>query len=164
MTTVVVQAHPLRESYSGALLERVCAGLTGAADTYEVFRLGEGERPDVSALDGVERLVVIYPTWWGGQPAVLVSWIQEMLQTPGSLSSVRRLVGVSSHGSSRLLNHLQGQWGRANLSKRMLSACAEGATFEWLPFYKIDRQPQSAIDDFLQIVEDFFNNAALPAR
>ncbi len=160
---MVVQAHPLLDSYSGALLEHVRVGLDAAAEPYEVFRLGEGERPVAEALGDIERLVLVYPTWWGGQPAMLLDWIQTILQTPGALSSVRRLTAVTSLGSSRLVNRMQGEWGRANLTERVLTACADGATFEWVALYKIDRQTQSTIDDFLGIVEGALT-AASPAR
>jgi putative NADPH-quinone reductase len=163
VATVVVQAHPLLDSYSGALLERVRVGLDAAAEPYGVFRLGEGERPVAEALDGIERLVLVYPTWWGGQPAMLLDWIQTILRTPGALSSVRRLTAVTSLGSSRLVNRMQGEWGRANLAERVLSACADGAIFEWVALYKIDRQSQSTIDGFLGIVEGALTSA-LPAR
>ena len=67
-----------------------------------------------------------------------------------------RLVAVTSLGSSQLLNTVQGEWGRAHLSGLVLQACADDATFEWFPLYKVDRQPQDAIDAHLRAVEERF--------
>ena len=161
---MVVQAHPLRDSYNGALLKHVCRGLDAARDEYRVYRLGEEEWPHVADLGGTDRLVLVYPTWWGGQPAVLLDWIQQMLLLPDAFSSVTKLIAVTSLGSSRVINRVQGEWGRANLSERVLSACAPEATFEWLALYKIDRQSQAVIDDFLGIVESALAGKPLPAR
>jgi NAD(P)H dehydrogenase (quinone) len=156
MTTVVVQAHPVEDSFNGALLERVRGGLEQSGDPFDVFQIARGHRPGVADLNGADRLVLVYPTWWGGQPAMLLAWIQDMLSQPESLADVRRLVAVTSLGSSQLLNRIQGEWGRDNLSRRVLAACCAGATFEWMPFYKIDRQSQTAIDAHLTKIESAF--------
>lgn len=156
MTTAVVQAHPVEDSFNGALLARVLGGLEQSGDPFEVFQIGLGDRPRAEDLNGADRLVLVYPTWWGGQPAMLLAWIQDMLSQPESLADVRRLVAVTSLGSSQLLNRIQGEWGRDNLSHRVLAACCDGATFEWMPFYKIDRQPQTAIDAHLAKIEAAF--------
>lgn len=154
--TVVVQAHPVPESYSAALLERVHRGLTAAGDDHDVYRLAQGQRPTVADLQQVARLVLLYPTWWGGQPAVLLDWLQEMLETPGAFASVDEVVAVTSLGSSRLLNRVQGEWGRANLRRRVLATCAPGASFQWLPIYKIDRRSPGEIAAHLDRVEATF--------
>ena len=161
MPVLVVQAHPVPDSLNAALLERVVAGLTAAGNDHTVRRLCHGERPTPDDLDGVDDLVLVYPTWWGGQPASLLEWLQDMLAAD-SLGSVRRLVAVTSLGSSRLINTVQGEWGRAHLSGLVLQACAEDATFEWLPLYKVDRQPEDAIDAHLGSVEDRFAGRSAP--
>lgn len=154
--TVVVQAHPVPDSYSAALLDRVQRGLIAADEVHDVYRLARDRRPTAADLAEARRLVMVYPTWWGGQPALLLDWLQEMLEAPGSLRSVQELVAVTSLGSSRLLNRIQGEWGRANLDRRVRAACAPGATFRWLPLYKIDRQPAERISAHLDRVEDAF--------
>lgn len=162
-STLVLQAHPVPDSFNAALLERVKAGLEATGSDHVVFRLAQGQRPSTDDLAGVRRLVLVYPTWWGGQPAELLDWIQEMLAVERSLETVHELIAVTSLGSSRPLNTVQGEWGRAHLSDLVLGACADGATFEWLPLYKIDRQPQEAIDAHLELVERRFAGGA-PAR
>ena len=161
MPVLVVQAHPVPDSLNAALLERVRAGLTAAGTDHSVHRLCQGERPTSSDLEGIDDLVLVYPTWWGGQPASLLDWLQDMLAEE-ALGRVRRLVAVTSLGSSQLLNTVQGEWGRAHLSGLVLQACAEDATFEWLPLYKVDRQSQDAIDSHLSAVEERFAGRRSP--
>lgn len=162
METVVVQAHPLVESCNGALFERVQAGLHAAAEQHEVFRLGEGDRPGPDHLADAGRLVLVYPTWWGGQPAMLLDWLQRMLAAD-AFGSVRRLEAVSTLGSSRLVNTIQGQWGRRYLDSHVLRSCAPGATFAWHALYKIDRRSAAEIEGFLALVEEYFSGALSPA-
>lgn len=156
MTTVVVQAHPVDDSFNRALLQRVTDGLEQSGDAFVVFRISEGQRPTAGDLSGADRLILVYPTWWGGQPAMLLAWIQDMIAHRGAFADVRRLVAVTSLGSSHLINRIQGEWGRQNLAHRVLAACSAGASFDWLPLYKIDRQPQAAIDAHLTKVEAAF--------
>jgi putative NADPH-quinone reductase len=159
MGTLVVQAHPVPDSLNAALLARVRAGLDAAGIGHRVFRLADGARPDAASLAGAERLILVYPTWWGGQPALLLDWLQEVMLEERAFDQVAELVAVTSLGSSRLLNRVQGEWGRAHLAGPVLGACASGATFEWLPLYKIDRQSPAAIEAHLDRVERRFRQA-----
>src|SRR5258705_9177950 len=67
-------------------------------------------------------LVFIYPTWWSGQPAMLTGWLDRVLvrgvawelpeggkRITGQLTNVNRLVSITSHGSSKLVNVLEGE-------------------------------------------------------
>lgn len=162
MSTLVLQAHPVPDSLNAALLHRVERGLTTAGVDHAVHRLCQGQRATTADLGGVEELILVYPTWWGGQPASLLDWLQQMLADK-ALEHIERLVAVTSLGSSRMLNAVQGEWGRAHLGSLVLGACAPTATFEWLALYKVDRQSQEAIDAHLAKVEDRFAGRR-PAR
>ncbi len=156
MTTLVVQAHPVPDSFNAALLKQVIDGLDETGADYRVMRLAQGDRPGAPDLAGVERLVLVYPTWSGGQPALLLDWLQEMLLETDAFASIQNLLAVTSLGSTQFLNKIQGEWGRMHLSGLVLDACASGATFEWLPLYKIDRQPAAAIEAHLTKVNQRF--------
>ena len=161
MPTVVVQAHPVPDSFNAALLERVVSGLETARVDHTVHRLCQADRPSAQDLAGADELILVYPTWWGGQPAALLEWLQDML-AERALGTVSSLTAVTSLGSSRLINRVQGEWGRVHLSGLVLQGCAPEATFEWLPLYKIDRQPQDAIDAHLDRVEARFSGRIAP--
>jgi len=159
MSTMVVQAHPLDDSYNAALLASVCSGLDIHGDDYVTFRLGEGERPTPDTLAGVDRLVLVYPTWNSGQPAMLLDWLQEMLAAR-AFSSVAHLQIATTHGSSKLVNSLQGSWGKRFLGDRVLAACKPDATFGWHSLYKIDRRTLDETTTFLQETTTYFSKRA----
>ncbi len=158
MNTMVVQAHPVPDSFNAAVLDRVQAGLAHDAHTASIFRLGLGERPSVDQLDGVTRLVLVYPTWWGGQPAVLVDWLQELVLADGDpLASVDEVCAVTTCGGSKVVNITQGQWGKRWLRQQLMSRCQEGATFEWCALYKMDRLTPERAERYLSEIERRFS-------
>ncbi|MEM7287215.1 MAG: NAD(P)H-dependent oxidoreductase [Actinomycetota bacterium] len=155
MTTAIVQAHPVPDSLNAELLRRVEAGCDAAGIEALTYRLPQGGRPSVEQMREHRELVLVYPTWWGGQPAQLLDWLQEMLAAD-ALGSVRRLTAVTTLGSSRLVNLVQGEWGRVLLAGQVLDACRGSAEFAWLPLYKIDRRSQEEIDEHLASVQAHF--------
>jgi len=163
MNTVVVQAHPLDESFSVALLDAAVAGLAARGIEPVVVRLSDGAALDCSALAHVEHLVMVYPTWWGSTPAMLLGPLVDLLSPwidgdadPGTspLGSVERLTIVTSHGSSRFVNMLQGEPGRQLWRRTILAICARRARCEWLALYKIDRPESAARVHFLEHVTE----------
>lgn len=159
MRTVVVQAHPLDDSCNAALLAAVVGGLEAAGTAPEVYRVADGGGPDAGVLAGVERLVLVYPTWWGGLPASLLDWVRGLVVADVSLASVTEFVAVTTCGSTRLLNTIQGEWGKRYLERRIAARCARGTELEWVALYKIDRQPQYRITEFIRSVKHRFAGA-----
>lgn len=135
---LVVQVHPLEDSYNAALREAVLGAL-GPQDT-PCYRLCQGERPPTDALGAAERLVLVYPTWSGGLPSHLLGWLHELFDSGVRLERVSELVAVSTCGSSQFVNRVQGEWGRRYLRTELLGRCAPGARFRWLCLYKVDRR------------------------
>ncbi len=169
MSTLVIHAHPLEDSFSAALRDAVCDALVTSGVDHEVTKLCLGDRPD---LAGVDHLVAVYPTWWGGLPAILLDWMQHLLapvvdgEASGDsspLGSVRRLSVVTTHGSSVLMNNLQGQPGRQTWARVVLPRCGKGAAFDWVALYKIDRTDEAQRRSFVEEVRSRFTNAVVPA-
>ncbi len=115
MTAMIVHAHPVPDSLNRALVAAAIDGLSGAdaalASSSPISAsLYDGDDPTAADLCVVETLVFVYPTWWGGPPALLLDWIERRLgpwidgapSDPSPLSSVRRLAAVTTHGSPRL--------------------------------------------------------------
>lgn len=113
-----------------------------------------------------EVLVFIYPTWWSGQPAMLTGWLHRVLvrgiaweQPEGTtrviarLTNVRRLVAITSHGSSKFLNIVEGETGRAVVHKSVRMLCHRFARATWVALYDIDRSTAQDRQAFLDRVE-----------
>lgn len=154
MTTLVVQAHPLEDSFNAALLDAVVAHAPDA----RVVRLGQGERWTSYACIDVTNLVVVYPTWWGSLPAMLLEalgdligpWVDgDQVAATSPLRTVESVTVVTTHGSSKLINVLQGEPGLQLWKHTVVPLCAPGASFRWQSLYKIDRCTASERADFL---------------
>lgn len=173
MKTLVVHAHPLEESYNTAIRDTVCDALEESRVDHTLIRLARGEEPDL--VPGTyDRLVAVCPTWWGGPPAVLLDWLQRTLspvidaaggtdRPTSPLTSVRHLTVVTTHGSSRLMNGLQGEPGRRTWARVVVPLCAPGARFDWVALYKIDRSTPEDRAAFLARVREAFTTAPVPA-
>lgn len=166
MRTLVLHAHPLEDSYSVAVRDVVCGALDSDAVNYELVRLSQGEEPDL-LTEPFERLIAVAPTWWGGSPAVLLDWLQRTLghyvdggepQTSSPLASVRRVTVVTTHGSSQLVNSLQGEPGKQTWKRVVMPCCSAAAEFEWVSLYKIDRTTEAERRAFLDRVREHFTN------
>lgn len=169
--TLVMQAHPLDESFSTALLQAVRQTLESSGISPTVIRLAQGEEPDLSRAN-FEHVIAVCPTWWGSPPAILLDWLQRTLapyvdgNQPASCSPlrlVRRLSVVTSHGSSRLINRLQGEPGRQTWSRVVVPCCHPEVKFEWISLYKIDRSTPEQRATFLDDVSSRFTSGRVPA-
>lgn len=99
-----------------------------------------------------EGLVFVYPTWWWGPPAILKGFLDRVL-VPGvsfsldpktnkvvpGLAHVRRIVGVSTYGSSWASMRLFNDAGR-RLVMRCVRALAPilRCRTTWLALYRLD--------------------------
>lgn len=68
------------------------------------------------------------------------------------LRQVESLTVVTSHGSSKLVNVLQGEPGLQLWKRTVLPLCAPGARFSWQSLYKIDRATPDERSEFLTSV------------
>lgn len=161
MTAVVVYAHPSASSYTAAVLDRVRLALLADDAPVTVIDLwAEGFDPlalprtvsdaHLGALRQATTLVLVYPTWWSGQPAILTGWLGAL--PADALRSVERLVAVTSHGSSKWVNMLEGETGRRIVHRVLRRRCAPKARVEWIALYGIDRAGERQRLAFLERV------------
>lgn len=171
---LVVFAHPGPHSFGSALAGCAVAHLRRAGHEVDLVDLyAEGFEPRVSAaeltgaalpgsrtdvarheerLRDAEALVLVYPTWWGGQPAMLKGWFERVLpERPRatrrsqprsgrgpSLRHIRRLVVVTTYGSSRWVNLLEGEPGRRTVRAGLRVRLHPLARTTWLSCYRMD--------------------------
>ncbi len=160
----VIHTHPVEQSYNAAIRNRVVETLRDAGHVVDVSLLGDGTNQGPDDLIGYEALVLINPIWWGGMPAPLLAWVQRVLGPeidgspsrgrPSPLSSIAHLIAVVTHGSSRLINRLEGEPARQLLRRSVLPLCAGQASFDWVSLYKLDRRPRHELEEFIRRAAD----------
>ena len=185
---LVVYCHPSSESFVAAVRDRVIAGLRAAgadvrlsdlyADGFDpgftaterANHLVAGADPSITSyaddLRWCDTLVLVYPTWWSGQPAMLKGWMDRVWVNgvawtlpdganrlrPG-LRNVRRLVAISTHGSSKFINMVEGESGKRTVTRSLRSMCHPLARSTWLAMYGIDNASDAHRAQFLDRVE-----------
>lgn len=160
---LVVSCHPSPDSFTAAVRERVLAGLATRGDAVRHHDLyaedweRAGDEPTHEAdLAWCDTLVLVYPTWWAGQPGLLGDWILRMWPAGRRRRHIRRIVAVTSHGSPKRINVLEGEPGKRILSRWIRPSCHGRARTEWIPFYGIDTASAEARTRFLDRVEHRF--------
>ena len=190
---LIVFCHPVAESLVGSCYERTLAALGQAGNEVRTIDLyaeefepvlsvgawGEHLVPPAArhewpaalavhadALRWCDAVVFVYPTWFGGQPAMLKGWFDRVLVTGvayslrsgGSrirplLRNIKVLLVVTTHGSPKWLNALQGESGKRVILRGFRSLCHPLAHSRWIAFYGNDTCDQRARADFLNRVE-----------
>jgi NAD(P)H dehydrogenase (quinone) len=158
-SVVVVYAHPCPESYVAGLFEAAVRGLTGAGhevrtiDLHEYRYLPNGSFPvdHAAALEWATALVLVYPTWWSGQPAILTGWLAAA--APTGLGNVRRIVTVTTHGGGRCSNRLAGESGLGVVERALRTLARHHPRCRRLALYGNDRGTDRHRHAFLERVE-----------
>ena len=107
---------------------------------------------DVEDLHWCEAIVFVYPTWWSGLPAMLKGWIDRTWMNEVAwflpvgantirprLTNIRRLVAVTTHGSSKVVNALQGEPGKRTISRSIRLMCNPWCRARWIALYGLDK-------------------------
>ena len=103
-------------------------------------------------LQWAQALVLVYPTWWSGQPAMLKGWIDRVwvagvaweLPPGANVSSGpaaqrppdRRRSPRTGRRSS--INALEGESGKRTVTRSMRAMCAQRARTTWCAMYGLD--------------------------
>ena len=179
MSTLVVFCHPVPESFGTAVATRVTETLADAGaeprllDLYaEGFSPTDAEAPLVAAhraaLRAADALVLVYPTWWSGLPAMLAGWFEQVVagrsvpttsRVGGSaatrelLANLKYVAAVTTHGSSKLVNTVQGEAGKHFLQRSVHPLCSPRCRVRWLAFYSSDRSTVEDRQAFLDRVD-----------
>ena len=188
MRVLYLYCHPLPESFHRALREEALAGLAAAGHAVDLLDLyaegfdpvlSEAERrhyhdtarnqaglePYVARLRAAEALVVQFPTWTFGPPALLKGFFDRLLM-PGVafdlsdpervrplLTDVRRIVGVVTYGRPR---HMV--WWMANPSKKIVTRYLRwltgGARADFFGLYHMNVATASQRQRFMARVRD----------
>lgn len=185
---LVVYSHPCDDSFVAAVRDHTFDALRGAgaevrlddlyADGFDPCFSAEerrehrrpGAHPSldrwVENLRWCDTLVLVYPTWWAGQPAMLKGWIDRVWACEVAwtvpegadrlrphLRNVRRLVAITTHGSPKHINMLEGEGGKRTLTRSLRTMCHPLARTTWLAMYGLDNATPGERAKFLDRVE-----------
>jgi NAD(P)H dehydrogenase (quinone) len=143
---LVVFCHPLPDSF-GAHVRDVTLSALEAHDSRLVDLYDGRDLPrwfsngDAADLGWAQAVVLIYPTWWSSFPAPLMGWIEDGLDR-GCWRHLTRLVAVTTHGSSRLVNAITGGIGARIVRKGLPGEMAQDARGVFLAMYSMDRSDE----------------------
>jgi len=192
MRFLIVYAHPSPSSFLGALYRRVVEIANerghqvdeldlyaekfdpvmsqGAYDCYlDTSANREEVAPYVERLLAAEALVLVYPVWHDGLPAILKGFIDRVF-LPGvvfeidekgvfypRLQNIRRLAAVATYGASRNRTAHVGDLPRRLFMRNLGALVAPGAPLQYIADYGMDGATQAQRARFLARVVRAFN-------
>lgn len=184
MRILAVCCHPSQDSFHGDLRAEVLGRLAADGHALTVIDLyAEGfdpvlreaewrtqgdaglKAPDierhVAELRSAQALLLIYPTWWYGMPAMLKGWL-DRVWLPGvafaiedgriqrhMLSNIRQFAVVTTHGSPQWFIRLfMGEPGRKQVVRGLTQHLAKGCGVSWYALYGIDTRDADALESW----------------
>ena len=127
-------------------------------------------KPDIAPyaddLRWCDTLILVYPTWYSAQPAMLKGWMDRVwvrgvayeLPEGGNrirplLHNIRRIVVVTTHGSAKWVNAVQGEGGKRVAFRSLRVLCSRRCRTTWLALYGADTAGADRRVAFLDRVE-----------
>jgi NAD(P)H dehydrogenase (quinone) len=177
MRILLVYCHPSPTSFVASIREALVPALEAKGHVLDVIDLyAEGfvpvlgpddwlahrqdrgaETPDlarhIEALRAAEGVVLVYPTWWYGLPAMLKGWFDRVWQ-PGvaftmeagqfqirHLSRVKRFAVITTYGSPGwIIRRVIGDPARRQVMRGLALQFARGVKTKWAAIYDVDRR------------------------
>jgi len=188
MRVLLIYCHPRPDSFSAALRDAALAALTTAEHAVETrdlyaeqfdaalscaergayFDAGQ-HAPDiadhVAALRRAEAVLLVYPTWWFGMPALLKGWL-DRVWLPGVafqlgpppkimlplLTNLRRIGIVTTYGMPIWMLWWVGWPDRRVVRHGLKPLCARGCRIDWIGLTGMDKDDPARRRRFLEKV------------
>ena len=186
---LIVSCHPLKDSLCHHLVGRVEAGLAANGVAYEHLDLygsgfeaaltaaerasyfgefdGSGLTAETARLKRAESLILVFPTWWFGMPALLKGWF-DRVWAPGvafdnesetgaitpALTNLKFCLAITTMTSPWKIDRLfLRQPVKRVLGGAILKGCAPQAAFEMLSLYGVGRLDRARLDAFCRKID-----------
>jgi putative NADPH-quinone reductase len=120
-----------------------------------------GIEDHVAALGRAEALLLVYPTWWFGPPAMLKGWL-DRVWVPGvafrldgagvlrpMLTNIRRIGVVTTYGSPRWRLWLVGWPDRHMVGRGLRPLCNRRCRLDWIALTGMDTNAAATREQFL---------------
>ena len=185
MRVLVIYAHPSETSFVAALNREICHTLRTrghevdnldlyaekfdpvlSRETYLHYLDASRNRsevlPYVDRLLAAEALVLIFPVWHDGLPAILKGFIDRVflrgvvfdIDDEGVyrplLSNIRRLAAVATYGADRSRTAHVGDLPRRMVTRNLGTLIAAGGPIEYIADYGMDHATQPLRDRFMK--------------
>lgn len=184
---LVLYAHPVPESFGGVLHERVVGTLRGRGwevDDCDLYAEGfqpvltpderrgyhdlahntEPVQEHVDRLLAAEALVLVFPVWNFGYPAILkgyldrvflpgISFVIEDGRPRGNLHNIRKLAAVTTYGTDRFRAFVLGNPPRRSVTRHLRAVVHPRARSKYLALYGMNRATDAERERFLERVE-----------
>ena len=173
MHVLMIYCHPRPDSFCAALRDAAMDGLIASGHSVELRDLyAEGFDPvlssqqrgayfdetesirgvedHVAALRRADWLLLVYPTWWFGMPAMLKGWL-DRIWLPGVafrlggpkvmvplLTNITRIGVVTTYGSPWWLLWWVGWPDRRIVRRGIQPLCASGCRTHWMGLTRMD--------------------------
>ncbi|WP_439548255.1 NAD(P)H-dependent oxidoreductase [Falsiroseomonas sp.] len=183
MRILLVHSHPRADSLNTALRDAARESLEAAGHVVEVRDLyAEGFDPVLSAeergvyhdvpdncaavadhvesLRAADALVLVYPTWWYGMPAMIKGWF-DRVWAPGVafkigegaieplLTNIKRIAVVTTYGSPTWLLWYIGRIDRKLMGRGIRRLCAKDCKVEWITLTRMDQRTRAECESFV---------------
>ncbi|MEQ8966552.1 MAG: NAD(P)H-dependent oxidoreductase [Azospirillaceae bacterium] len=188
MRVLVVWAHPLEDSFSAVLCRTAVTALARAGHSVDVLDLyradfqpclsmderrvyhqrapATGDVTDlVDRLRAAEGLLLVYPTWNFGPPAILKGWFDRVLlpgvaftleggRTRPALDAIRRLGVVTTYGGKRwMVRLLVGDPGARLVRRGLARLCPRLRGCDWLALHDMNSPDAGRREAFMAEVD-----------
>jgi NAD(P)H dehydrogenase (quinone) len=153
------------------VLDLYAIGFDPALLSEERFRSGDDPlttamvQSHIALVRGASAFVFVHPTWWSGPPAMLKGWIDRVFvadvaysvgvsgRMRSRLRHVRHLIVVTSHGSAKYVNMIEGESGKLLFGRSIRRLISLRGRFRWIALYNIDRSTPAQRQAHLARVE-----------
>jgi len=192
MKTVIVYAHPYNRSYNHAIFENITRALEENQEEFEAIDLvADNFNPVMTSedlrgynkgiandelineyqqkLNSADKLIFIFPIWWGGMPAIVKGFIDKVFlkdfaykvesgKVIGLLSFLKKTFVITT--SSKTSNVLKNSWGDpigTTLAKSTFDMVGI-KNFRWINFDNISKSSEEERKTFLKEVSELVKN------